>query len=202
MKRSTVALGLSLAAVALQPAAAGAKGLALQISEGGRPVSPGTEVGLTGTIAPQGREGSGQFGGAGPLASNSSRTDRWTARAAAGGGYQWKVEGWVSSLSLSSAGTALVKTKHLAISPVPIPPPPGPVPPPAAARVNQQECWYRLPGKLAGTFPLPGLAVITAAAQTTPSKGCAEPGFEATVTLTLQSEQLSGRPTLETGLAG
>jgi hypothetical protein len=197
-----MAVGLVLVAVALQPAAAAAKSPALDISEGGHPVSGGTEIGFAGTIAPHGREGTGQLGGAGPLTSNDGRTDRWTARAAAGGGNEWKVEGWVSGLSLTSAGAAVVKTKRLAISPAPVPPPPGPVPPPAAARASQQECWYRLPGKLTGTFPLPGLAVITAAAQTTPSKGCTEPGFEVTLTLTLQSEQLSGRPTLETSLVG
>jgi hypothetical protein len=204
MRRSTagVALVLALAAAAFHATAAGATGRALEISEGGHAVVPGTEIGFTGTIRPQGRPGTGQLGGAGPLTSNDSRSDRWTARAAAGGGYEWKVAGWIRGLTLGSSGTAVITTKQLAISPVPVgPPPPGPVPPPTV-RATPRECWYRLPARLIGTFPLPGLAVITADAQASPSTGCTEPGFEATLTLTLRSEQLTGRPTLETSPLG
>ncbi len=198
-------LGIAVAVLVVPPAALAAKGPALVVSEAGEAVPAGTEVGFSGTIQPQGRPGDGQIAGGGPLTANPGKSVRFTAMAAAAGGYQWKVEGRVSGVKLAAGGTAVVSTKQLAISPNPVPPPPPPVlepPPRSFARKLQGECWYSLPSKLQGTFPLPGLLVVSAAGEAKPSKACTEPGFQATVTLTFDSEQLPGRPTLETALSG
>jgi len=189
---AALVLGLSYAS-----AAAAAKRV-LELSEAGRPVPAGTEVGFAGSISPEGREGTAQFGGAGPLEPNGAAVDRITARAAYGGQTGgWLVDGEITQLTLTGAGKARIEDSGLAISPdevKPVEPPPPPL-----LAVGGQECWYRLPGKLAGTFPTTGLAVISGHAVAKPSSSCTKPGFTVAFTLTIHSEQ-EGRLTLETAV--
>ena len=203
MSRFGLAVAIVLALV-LAPTAAQAKGPLLQLSEEGAAVMPGTEIGFTGSVTASGRQGEGLLGGAGPLQSNDARSDRFSAFAAAGGGWYWKVQGHVSRVAFDADGTAVVNAKKLEVYPEPggggvEPVEPTPPSVPAAALKAKSECWYVLPGRMTGSFPVPGHAVVTISAPAKPNKACTEPGFQVTLTLTFASEK-AGRPTLETGL--
>jgi len=194
---SVTAVSVLMLVLSNGSAAAAAKRV-LELNEAGRPVPVGTEVGFAGLIRPEGREGTAEFGGAGPLEANGAATDRIVARAAYGGpAGGWLVEGEITNVSLTSAGKATIEDRGLAISPNEVK---GVEPPPLSLPAAAgQECWYRLPGKLTGTFPTTGSAVISGHAVAKPSHSCTEPGFTVTFTLTIHSEQ-GGRSTLETSV--
>lgn len=203
MSRFGLAGAVSLALI-LAPTAAQAKAPVLQLSEDGAAVMPGTEIGFTGSVVASGRQGEGLLGGAGPLRSNDTRSDRFSEFGAAGGGWYWKVQGHVSQVAFDAEGTAVLHAKKLEVYPEPggggvepVEPPPPSVP--ATALKAKSECWYVLPGKMTGSFPVPGDAVVTISAPAKPNKACTEPGFQVTLTLIFASEK-AGRPTLETGL--
>ena len=205
MNRTGIA-GAMILAVGLAPALAQAKTPALQLSEGGAAVMPGTEIGFEGSIGASGYQGEALIGGGGPLQSNDAHSDRFSSRAAAGGGFHWQVEGHVNQVAFRADGSAVLNAKKLEVYPEPggggvepiEPPPPSGAALPLAASAH---CWYVLPGKMTGTFPVPGQAVVTAFAFAKPNRACTEPGFQVTVTLTFKSES-AGRSTLETSLTG
>jgi hypothetical protein len=191
-------------ALVLSPATASAKRPILQLSHEGAAVTPGTEIGFIGSIVASGHQGEALLGGGGPLQSNDAHSDRFSSFAGAGGGFRWKLEGHVSQVSFGTDGMAVVRAKKLEVYPEPggggtgPAEPPIPVIPAVSAKATSQ-CWYLLPSKMTGSFPVPGQAIVTISAPATPNSACTQPGFEVTLTLTFQSES-AGRPTLETSL--
>ncbi len=173
-----------------------ARGL-LRLSETGRPVARGAEVGYILLLRPDGYSGSARQEGGGALV-NESKRDGFRTREGGDGQGSWLVDGSIESIALTSNGRATIVTAGEAIAdnePEPV----EPWPPSLRGSVAKWECFYPLPKTLRGTFSTTGLAVVTGRTTAKPSKLCHLPGFGVSFTLELLPIGLSGPP-LETSL--
>lgn len=192
--RMALAAGTVLLLSVPSSGAAASKGL-LRISEDGRPVAKGAEVGYRLVLAPDGYAGTALQVGGGPLV-NEAKADGFRTTRGADGPGGWIVHGVIESITLASNGKATIVASGEAIANNEPEPPPPPL---VRSSIPKWECFFPLPKTLKGTFSTTGMALVTGTASTKASKLCHLPALGVSFSLELLPESLTG-PVLETSL--